>query len=157
MSGTPANLLPVTLSRSLWVMPLIMLPENTPRIMIAQFMETVGRGGRFLQPTSRALAVGLVALTVLTARHPDTDVAARWKYHAAAGFVIVQTAWYEIVYIFPINDKIAAIGSKEKLSEDDRKKLISLMEGWQRLQWGRILLPLAAGIIGFLAVLKQPE
>lgn len=131
-----------------------MLPENTPRSMVAQFNETVGRGGRFLQPSSRALAVALISLTVLTASHPDAEVAGRWKFFAAAGFLIVQTAWYEIVYIFPINDQVAAIGAKEKISDNDRKKLISLMEGWQRLQWGRILLPFFSGIIAFLAVLK---
>lgn len=98
-------------------------------------------------------------LAVLTSRHPDEAISARWKIYAVAGAVIAQVAWYEVVFIFPINDEIVAMGrklegsKKADLSEAERKKLLSLLERWARLHWGRILLPLVAAIIAIQAVL----
>lgn len=138
---------------SLWVIPIALLPENSTQSIVAQFNETIHRGAKFLQPSSRLLTVALVLLTILTSRHPDAAIASRWRYQAGAGIVVAQTAWYERVYIFPINDQVKAIGEKPKFEDADRMRLISLLRRWQRLHWGRVLLPLASGILAFAAVL----
>ena len=137
----------------------MLLPKNTSRSTIAQFNETIRCGGKFLQPISRILAISLGLLALLSSRHPDATISARWKYYVAAGVVVAQTAWYEVVYIFPINDEVSAMGRvleknrETNLSDVDQIKLVSLLRKWQRLHWGRILLPLLSGIIGFMAVL----
>lgn len=99
------------------------------------------------------MTIALVLLTVVTSRHSNEVIAGRWRFYAAAGAVVAQTAWYEVVYIFPVNDQVKAIGEKPKLGEADRKRLIELLQRWQRLHWGRILLPLASGVIALVAVL----
>ena len=105
------------------------------------------------------MAVSLVSLAVLTWQNPDETVATRWKYYAITGFVIAQVAWYEIVFIFPINDEIRAMNTKfegkedQSLPETDHKRLISLLEKWQLLHWGRILLPLVGSIISLASIL----
>jgi hypothetical protein len=145
----------------LWwqVIPAVLRPENTSRSMIAEFDETVSRGFTLLQPASRLLVVSMAALALATYCHPDAATSGQWTYHLAAGLIIAQTAWFEIVFIFPVNDRISALKrhfvSKEDyhLPAKQQRELRELLEEWQRWQWGRVVLPLVAGVVALAVVL----
>ena len=127
--------------------------------MVAQFDDTISRGEKYLLPSSRILAVGLVSLGILTSQHSDEAIAAMWKYYALAGFVLVQVAWYEIVFIFPINRKVREMGKvfegnkKSSLPDTQQKELIANLEKWKRFHTVRVILPLVGACISLAAVL----
>jgi hypothetical protein len=104
------------------------------------------------------MAVLLIGVTVLTSQHPDAAVAAKWKYYFVAGLILVQTAWWEIVFIFPINDEIRemegnfASPREAMLGEKDQKHLEELAIRWRQWHWGRILFPFISGCITLAAV-----
>lgn len=107
--------------------------------MIAQFDETASRGFAFLQPLSRFMMASLVFLAAATAQLPNAEEASKWKYYLVGSIVLIQAAWYEIVFIFPINDEIKAQGEglkevgKEDLSKGEHEKLEDLLRKWQTL------------------------
>ncbi|KAK3684471.1 hypothetical protein LTR37_020248 [Vermiconidia calcicola] len=143
-----------------WVIPTIMHRENTSRNEIAQFDATIRLGEKYLMPSSRILMASLLSLGALTALHPDSAVAAKWKYHAVAGVVLIQAAWWEIVFIFPINAEVRAMGEKffggngdQSLPEGEQKKLNSLLTSWNNWHVGRIVTPLLAAIISLAGVI----
>lgn len=135
-----------------WVIPVTLLATNA-RSKTRQFSETIARGGRYLQPSSRALAVGLASLTYLISQHPNPATAARWKVWAAAMAILATTGPYEIYAVFPINDKIEEIGSKlEKKREDNmdakgEEELDGLLRKWRQRHVGRIVMPMSAALL----------
>ncbi len=121
--------------------------------MVAQFSDMIAKGGRYLQPSSRILALSLATLTWLVARHPNPAVAGTWQYYAAAVALLVPVAPYEIWAIFPFNDRIKEIGANmgekrgEALSKKDEKELRGLLRQWQLRNIGRVIMPLAAALV----------
>lgn len=85
------------------------------------------------------MMASLVFLAAVTAQLPNEEEASRWKYYLAGSVVLIQAAWYEIVFIFPINDKIKAQGEglkevgKEDLPKVEHEKLENLLRKWQTL------------------------
>lgn len=148
----------VAIALSGWVVPLLLLPSTPSRTITDQFEEIIRRGYRYLQPSSQLLAVALLATTALTYYHPDQDLAAEWKWYAAAALVLVQVAWYEVVLIFPINDQVIAMGDKLEgddiwLEEREHAKLHELIRSWRRWHFGRIAAPFVAACLTLAALL----
>jgi len=139
---------------SLWVIPIILLADS-PRTMATQFAELVGRGAQYLQPTSRLLGLSMVALTALSYRHPDPDIATKWKDYAVCSCMLVVLAPYETLLIFPINDQVEEIGSRLRKTGkglgDEYTQLKMLLRKWQMLQTGRILMPFLAALLSLWA------
>lgn len=136
---------------STWVIPMI-LTNPSSKSAIYQFNTTVARGGRFLQPLSRFLAASFAALILLVSQHPDQSVAAHWKYWAFGTVVLVSNAPYEIIAVFPVNDRVEALGKRNRdgdgdLSEIERKELVALLRSWQKWNMGRVALVFLAGVI----------
>jgi hypothetical protein len=82
----------------------------------------------------------------------------KWKWYAAAGLVLVQVAWYEVVFIFPINDQAIAMGDKLDggdlwLKSSEHAKLQELLRSWPRWHFGRILAAFIPGCITLAALL----
>ncbi|OQO02920.1 hypothetical protein B0A48_11203 [Cryoendolithus antarcticus] len=140
-------------------MPIILLPSNTSRSKIDQFKETFRRGGVFLQPASQAFALLTSLMGILSYLHRDPAIVARASWYMAATATVFQVAWYEALFIFPINDQVAAMGKhfsgpeEQMLDERDQKKLDDLIRSWQLRQSLRAALPFVAGCITLAALL----
>lgn len=130
-----------------------MHPMNSPRVMIGQFDDSIKRGEKWILPSSRILGIALVSLTLITSQDSDPEVAAKWKYYAAAMLVVMQVAWYEVVFIFPINGAIRAMGreydkkSLSSFSDPEKKRLLQLLYKWSQHHTSRIIAPLAGACI----------
>ncbi|KAH6712724.1 hypothetical protein BKA61DRAFT_674986 [Leptodontidium sp. MPI-SDFR-AT-0119] len=126
--------------------------------MLRQFHQLITLGARYMQGSSRMQGVSLAALTYLLYRYPDLEIARRWKYFAAALVVGIQVAWYEVVFIFPTNDRLVEMegelkretgggeeGKREGEKARDREmrgEVLRLLEQWRRWHVGRIIVPL---------------
>ena len=136
-----------------------MNPMTPPRVTIAQFDDSIRRGERYLLPSSRILGAALASLILLLMLHPDESVSAKKVYYGAAMLVVMQVAWFEINFIFPINGSIRKMGeeydeqSKSFRSKAEKEKLVELLNRWKRYHTFRILAPLAGGCISLAAVL----
>ncbi|KAF3007597.1 hypothetical protein E8E13_007763 [Curvularia kusanoi] len=140
---------------SLWVLPLTALLP--PRLACAQFTQTVTWGLHYLQPSSRLLAFLLLTTVFLTSRLPRPEDAEQWKTWALALVVLIPVAPYEVYWIFPINDRVKEIGSAVSGEGDEKEakgELQVLFRRWQKLNFGRVGLPLAAGIVGWMGVAR---
>lgn len=137
---------------------MLILPSTPSRATTDQFKEVIRRGYKYLQSGSRNLAIAILATTVLTYYHPDETVALKWKWYAAASFVLVQAAWYEVVFIFPINDEVIAMRGKLEgdalwLNDHEHAKLHALIRSWRRWHFGRILAAFIPGCLTLAALL----
>lgn len=127
--------------------------------MIAQFDYQIHLGEHYLLPSGRIQAISLLAITYLTSQQPDPSNATKWKYYAATAFIIVQVAWYEAVFIFPINRQIRHLNGKfgrrdeSVLPDADQKTLVSLLQKWRSLHWVRVVLPLLGSLVSLLAII----
>jgi hypothetical protein len=136
-----------------------MLLPTTPSLTITdQFKEVIRRGYKYLQSGRRNLSIARLATVVLTYYHPDESVAAKWKWYAAAFAVLVQAAWYEVVFIFPINDRAIAMGEKLEagdlwLAESEHAKLHGLIRSWRKWHFGRIVAAFVPGCLTLAALL----
>lgn len=154
------DLLGLSACLSLWVMPIIKNPANKPRNMITQFDDSINRGERFLLPSSRLLGTLMASSTFLCYQSPDDVVAAKWKYYAATMFVVMQVAWFEIVFIFPVNGAVRAMGEKfdarekKAFSKGEEKELLELLDKWSNLHTFRVLAPLIGACISVAAVVQ---
>lgn len=158
LQDTNTTLKGIALALAGWVVPLLLLPTTPSRTLIHQFNEVIRRGYAYLQSSSRALALLLLTTTVLTYQLPDSTAAAKWQWYAAAGFVLVQTAWWEVVMIFPINNEVTAMEGKLKggelwLRDREHEKLRGLIEDWRFWHFGRIATPFVAGCLCLGALL----
>jgi len=118
----------------------------------------IRRGYKYLQSTSRNLAIALLATIILTYYHPDETVAAKWKWYAAAFAVLIQAAWYEVVFIFPINDQAIAMGEMLEgddlwLKDSEHAKLQGLIRRWRWWHFGRIVAVFVPGCLTLAALL----
>lgn len=135
---------------SVWIMHL--LEFAPPRVKVAQFNLTIGKGSRYLQPASRVLAVSIMTLLYLAYVTPSSGWGFKCTVYAIALVMLVPVAPYEIYLIFPINDRVAELGTKmEKEGTDDNeaidKELIMLLRKWRFRNWGRAGPCLATGIL----------
>jgi hypothetical protein len=148
----------VSSSMSFLSIPLIM-KSPTLKGMTIQFHDMVTKGFKYLQPGSRTITISLAALTYTLHQNTDRSTALRWKYWFTSFAILAQLAWYEIVKIFPINDRIAEIGNVlEQAGEDEgdkekRMELIELLRKWQRRNLVRAFGPLIAALIGLSSLL----
>jgi Na+/melibiose symporter-like transporter len=111
-----------------------------------------------LQPSSRILAASLLLTTVLTTYLPDPEHAEAWKIWAVALGILVPVAPYEVYCIFPINDRVKEIGeSLEKGREEKgmKKELEELFGKWIFRNYGRVGIPVVAGVVGWLGVVRR--
>lgn len=92
-----------------------------------------------MQESSRIQGVSPALLTLLLYRHPDPDIQARWKYFAVALVVGIQMAWYEVVFIFPTNDRLVDM---EGELERKKAKGEEVREERERELRGKVLRPL---------------
>lgn len=149
----------IAFSLSAWVTPLLLLPSNPSRSTIDQFNATIARGAKYLQPSSRVSGFLFLSLTLLISQHPDPDVAWKWKLYGAAFLAVMQVAWYEVYFIFPINDTIKAIGEamarsgEQELSEAEQKRLRELVLKWERRHRWRIVMPFFGCVVTVVAIL----
>ncbi|KAK3631636.1 hypothetical protein LTR56_016743 [Elasticomyces elasticus] len=133
--------------------------HHSTTIMLRQFHDLINRGTKYLQGGSRIQAVLLVILVYLTYTHPDPEIASRWKYFAAATFIGAQVAWYEVVFVFPTNDRLIEMESELKTANDadaDRKaraEVLRLFDKWRYWHVGRIVIPFAAVGVGMVGLL----
>jgi hypothetical protein len=136
----------------------MLLPTTPSRTIVNQFEEVIRLGYKYLQTGSRNLSVALVATIALTYYHPDETIALKWKWYAAAALVLLQAAWYEVVFIFPINDQAIAMGHKLEgddlwLKNSEHAKLQELIRSWRRWHFGRIMAAFIPGCITLVALM----
>lgn len=136
----------------------MILPTTPSRIITEQFEEVIRRGYMYLQSSCRCLAIALLATTVLTYHHPNETVALKWRWYAAAFATLIQAAWYEVVFVFPINDQAIAMGDKLEgdelwLTDSEHAKLHGLMRSWRRWHFGRIVAAFVPGCLTLAALL----
>ncbi|KAK5707341.1 hypothetical protein LTR17_020792 [Elasticomyces elasticus] len=133
--------------------------DHSTAIMLRQFHDLINRGTKYLQGGSRIQAVLLVSLVYLTYTHSDPEISGRWKYFAAATFIGAQVAWYEVVFVFPTNDRLIEMESELKTANDadaDRKaraEVLRLFDKWRYWHVGRIVIPFAAVGVGMVGLL----
>lgn len=131
--------------------PIIKLGRShSTKVMLSQFRLLITLGGRYLQTGTRAWAASMAVLTCLLYFHRDEALSERWSYFAAALFTGAQAGWYEIVYVFPTNDRLLEM-EDDLLKSDDaeadqkiRGEVLRLLEKWRYRHIPRILLPLGA-------------
>jgi hypothetical protein len=140
---------------SLWVIPLAsLLPAQQA---CRQFTQTVTWGFQYLQPSSRILGVSLLLTTLLTFQLPGEE-SETWKTWATALAILVPVAPYEVYFIFPINDRVKEIGRELSTGEEEKsvkKELDALLRTWKIRNWGRVLAPLVAGVVGWMGVVGR--
>lgn len=145
------NMLGLSFCLSTWVIPnILMVP---PHLQTRQFTATVTKGARYLMRASRTMMVSLLLNTWLTAIHPDPLVSADWTTWATMCCVLFAAAPYEIYFIFPINDAVMSLNrqvekDKRALSNDQETELANNLNRWAFRNYGRVALPLIAGILG---------
>ena len=137
---------------------MMLLPTTPSRTITEQFEEIIRRGYKYLQSGSRNLGLAVLAAAVLTYYHPDENVAWKWKWYAGAFAVLMQVAWYEVVFIFPINDRVIAMGDKLEgddlwLTDSEHAKLHGLIRSWRRWHFGRIVAAFVPGCLTLAALL----
>ena len=144
----------VALSLLLWVMPMIQLATDT-KTRIKQFNHIIHLGATYLLPTSRALPVLMLSLIYLSYHSAEPDIQARWKHYIAAIVVLVPTGPWEITLIFPINDKVAAMGEElakmkmDSFGDQRDREVEEMFSKWSQWHIGRIVAPMVA--TGFFA------
>jgi hypothetical protein len=141
---------------SLWVIPLTALLP--PHLAAKQLTQTVAWGFQYLQPSSRILMFALIITPLLTWRLPDPVQAENWKLWATALAILVPVAPYEVYCIFPINDRVKEIGdelAKGSNEKQAKQELQDLFKKWQFRNFGRVVIPLVAGVVGWLGVVKE--
>ena len=82
-------------------------------------------------------------------------LASKWRYYATSAALMVAIAPYEILYVFPVNDRIGELGERlqgESLEEKEEKELRALMLSWRRRNLGRVTLVFAAAAVGLWSV-----
>jgi len=148
-------------SFNLWVIPIIKLNKSISAV--TSLLETSRRGGMWLEPANAAFAVLLGINAILVSQHPDATEAELWKQYAFSSAALFQVAWWERVFIFPLEDWIAAL-DKEKGkaggSEDrwmDATTGMALhrdMDKWCRYHSVRATIPFIAGLVALSAKMR---
>ncbi|KAK3646827.1 hypothetical protein LTR56_008314 [Elasticomyces elasticus] len=134
--------------------------DYSTAIMLRQFHDLINRGTKYLQGGRRIQAVLLIILVYLTYTHPDPEISGRWKYFAAATFIGAQVAWYEVVFVFPTNDRLVEMeaelikaGGDADADRKARPEVLRLFDKWRYWHVGRIVIPFAAVAVGMPGLL----
>lgn len=123
-------------------------------ILLHQFHQLITFGARYMQTSARIQSAMLATLTLTSYMSEDEECHGKWLWFAGALGTLVQTAWYEIVFVFPTNDRLVEM--KEVLrgvgndADDDKKmkpETLRLLKTWNQRHIPRILLPFAAGVL----------
>lgn len=134
---------------------------------MSQFSVIVEQGYAIFLPASQLLSVALLSLTLLTASHPDPDVAGLWRWHALSVLVLVVMGVWEQRALFPVNDRILAFDHDVGIGEGKGKKsgkgftmeeareLKGLLDIWAARHPWRIVVPLTCGLITFGVAVSQ--
>ncbi|CZT15471.1 uncharacterized protein RCC_01328 [Ramularia collo-cygni] len=137
-----------------WVVPIIKLNTNS-KTAAAQLVDTAYRGGIWLEPFNAALAATLGLMSIALRYHPDPVEAASWKFFAGASFTLLQVAWWERVFIFPLDDAVMAIRDTQDRKSaanglSEQKKLADLhrmLDAWAVYHSVRATLPFVAAMV----------
>lgn len=151
----------VAWSFNLWVVPIIKLNKSISAV--TSLLETSRRGGMWLEPANAASAVLFGVNAILVSQHPDASEAALWKAYAISSAALFQVAWWERVFIFPLEEWIAAL-DKEKgkmggsgdswMDATTTMALHRDMDKWCRYHAVRATLPLIAGLVALSAKMR---
>lgn len=105
-----------------------------------------------MQGSSRVQGTSLALLTYLLYSYPDKEICGRWKWFGAALGLGAQVAWYEVLFVFPTNDRLAEMEGelkgvkseeeKERTDREIRGEVLRLLEQWRKWHIGRIVIPL---------------
>lgn len=145
------------LSLYMFSIPLIKEANGFPRsslIMVRQFHLQIKFGIKYIQTGSRIQGFLLALQAYLSYTNDDGAIRERWWYTAAALAVGIQVAWYEVLFVFPTNDRLIEMeGMLEKVDEEsvDGKvtgEVVRLLEKWRFRHIPRIAVPLICA--GFL-------
>ncbi|MCJ1252777.1 hypothetical protein MMC24_000583 [Lignoscripta atroalba] len=151
--STAAVITGASAALSFVVIPIELLAP--PKIFTTQFSATIQKGKELLQTSSRATALTFVVLAWSCSQHSDVALASKWRYYATSAALMVAIAPYEILYVFPVNDRIGELGERlqgESLEEKEEKELRALMLSWRRRNLGRVTLVFAAAAVGLWSV-----
>ncbi|USW52125.1 hypothetical protein Slin15195_G054440 [Septoria linicola] len=139
--------------------------DSSTLTMLKQFHHLITLGRKYMQNGAKIQALALCLLTWLFYRHPDPDISRLGKFFLMALVVLVQVAWYEVVFVFPINDKLVEMegrlekvcGEEEKGEMDRamREEVLGLLEDWRKWHFGRIVIPFAAVGVVFAGLLSM--
>ncbi|PVH89164.1 hypothetical protein DL98DRAFT_565294 [Cadophora sp. DSE1049] len=126
--------------------------SNSSLTMLRQFHQLITLGARYMQGSSRIQGISLALLTYLLYSHPDEEISGRWKWFGAALVLGAQVAWYEVVFVFPTNDRLVEmegelknVSGGEDRENRDREimgEVLRLLDQWRRWHVGRIVVPL---------------
>ncbi|KAF2024553.1 hypothetical protein EK21DRAFT_78413 [Setomelanomma holmii] len=145
-------------SFNLWVVPIIKFNKSSSAIL--QLEETSRRGGKWLEPLNASFAFLLGLNALLLSRHPDPAEGTYWKNYATACITLLQVAWWERVFIFPLEAYIATLskhkgslgGSQDSwMDEASRKVLHQSLDKWCQWHAVRATLPLVAALLALSA------
>lgn len=101
----------------------------------------------------------MLLITLLISQHPDNAESWKWKLYGVGLLAVIQVAWWEVYFIFPINDTIKAMGAKlegatpQTLSEAEEKRLHDLLLKWEWRHRARIALPFIGLVVAVVAVI----
>lgn len=141
----------ISLCLSTWVIPNALLVS--PASQVKQFVATFSRGEKYLLPGGRTIMAALIVNTCLTASHPDLAVSADWPRWATMSGLLITAAPYEVYTIFPINDRAKELYQqiekrREPLTPSQEAEVQGLLTKWALRNYGRVVLPLLAGLLG---------
>lgn len=77
---------------------------------------------------------------------------------ATALAILVSVAPYEVYCIFPINDRVKEIEdelAKRSNEKQAKQELQNLFKKWQFRNFGRVVIPLVAGVMGWLGFVRE--
>lgn len=149
----------ISLSLYVWIVPILKKAPST-RARIEQFNVMIDKGMQYLLPGSKIMATALAALAFLTSRHPNPDIARRWKYYGLAFACLASTGPYEDYFIFPINDKMAELGKKLEPTMNNFEgqkdaEVDLLLDKWTKRHVGRIMTTTSAFLIALWGVVAE--
>lgn len=143
------------LAMYLIAVPLIQSAHSFPSaVLLHQFHTLIGFGIRYMQTSARIQAALLATLTLLSYLSEGEEGRKQGFWFAASFVTLAQAAWYEIVFVFPTNDRLIDMKfqlERAKRDTDMDKKMkgetLRLLEKWRRRHVPRIILPFAAGLL----------
>lgn len=148
----------ISFSLRFWCIPILRRCPPSPT-QVSQFSVIIEQGFAVLLPTGRLLSAALLSLTLLTASHPDPNVAGLWKWHAFSVVVLVIMGVWEQRALFPVNDRILALDHDVGIGEgrgrkgsgeftvQEARELKALLDTWAARHPWRIVVPLTCGLV----------
>lgn len=159
----------ISFSLSFWSIPMLRRCSPSPT-QVSQFSVIIEQGNAIMLPASQLLSVSLLSLTLLTASHPDPDIAGLWRWHVVSVLVLVVMGRWEKYAIFPTNDRILAFEHDVGIGEgkvkvtgtgvreftlEEKKELKGLLDVWAARHPWRIVVTMVCGLITFGVTVSQ--